>query len=145
MKASIAKYTTQIEQLLAENMEKDNQIFELTEISVDTNPADVHIVSFDDSQDVLLYAKEIELDNKEAEIQTLAQQVESQRRLIDTQAAQINRGKQEHEAITMVNRNFHQNNASMLSNIKVKDDELDLLRQENKRLKEEIQGRVESQ
>ena len=87
MKASIAKYTTQIEQLLAENMEKDNQIFELTEISVDTNPADVHIVSFDDSQDVLLYAKEIELDNKEAEIQTLAQQVESQRRLIDTQAA----------------------------------------------------------
>jgi hypothetical protein len=87
MKASIAKYTTQIEQLLAENMEKDNQIFELTEISVDTNPADVHIVSFDDSQDVLLYEKEIELDNKEAEIQTLAQQVESQRRLIDTQAA----------------------------------------------------------
>jgi len=33
----------------------------------------------------------------------------------------------------------------MLSNIKVKDDELELLRQENKRLKEEIQGRVESQ
>jgi hypothetical protein len=54
---------------------------------VDTNPADVHIVSFDDSQDVLLYAKEIELDNKEAEIQTLAQQIESQKRLIDTQAA----------------------------------------------------------
>jgi len=45
----------------------------------------------------------------------------------------------------MVNRNFHQSNASMLSNIKVKDDELELLRQENKRLKEEIQGRVESQ
>jgi len=87
MKASIAKYTTQIEQMLAENMEKDNQIFELTELSVDMNPADVHIVSFDDSQDVLLYAKEIELDNKEAEIQTLAQQIESQRRLIDTQAA----------------------------------------------------------
>jgi len=73
--------------MLAENMEKDNQIFELTELSVDMNPADVHIVSFDDSQDVLLYAKEIELDNKEAEIQTLAQQIESQRRLIDTQAA----------------------------------------------------------